>query len=353
MRPRRALFSTLTAFLLLGSSATSREHDAARAFLATSFQLTKADFDRIDGGQVVSRTMEVSDAREVATFGVVGVKITPEFYVERLANIVTFKKDEAVLQIGAFGDPPDLLDVKDLTLDDSDIRSLRRCRVGDCGVQLSADAIDRFRREVDWRREDVPQQANGLMRRILVDYVTRYLRTGAAASMEYADQSRSVNLEREFVSLAESGMAGWAEFPALRRYLFEYPEQESPGTIDRMYWSKERVGARNVISVTQLAIMHAGRESPADYTVASKQIYGTHYYDASLGLTILLRDRSAPSTVTYIAYLNRSRIDIFDGLFGGVARHIVSSKARGVVTNQLARLQRTLEREFAAVQTTR
>lgn len=353
MRPRRAFLSALTASLLLGTSAKTQEHDVARAFLATSFQLTKADFDRIDAGRVVSRTLEVSDAREVATFGVVSVKITPEFYVERLADIATFKKDEAILQIGAFGDPPDLLDVKDLTLDDSDIRSLRECRVGDCGVQLSADAIGRFRREVDWRRGDVPQQANGLMRRILVDYVTRYLRTGAAASMEYADQSRPVNLEREFASLTESEMAGWTEFPALRRHLVDYPEPENPGTTDRMYWSKEKVGAKNVISVTQLAIMQAGRESPADYTVASKQIYGTHYYDASLGLTILLRDRSAPSAVTYLVYLNRSRIDIFDGLFGGVARHIVSSKARGVVTNQLARLQRTLEREFATAQTTR
>ena len=47
--------------------------------------------------------------------------------------------------------------------------------------------------------------------------------------------------------------------------------------------------------------------------IASKQIYGTHYFDASLGLTVLVRDRSVSSPAMYLVYLNRSRVDIFDG----------------------------------------
>jgi hypothetical protein len=337
-----------TVLLMLGGAGAAVEHDPARGFLATSFNLTDADFDRINQGQVVSRTLPVNDPREVGTLGVVRVKITPEFYVERLADIANFKKDDAVLQIGVFGNPPTLQDVGALTLDDADIRSLRGCRIGDCGLQLSADAISRFREELDWRRADAQQHANGLMRQILVEYVTEYQKAGAAASMQYADQPTPLNLRREFVSLSESEHGAWLQFPTLRRHLFEYPRPGAPGTTDVVYWSKEKVGRRTVASVTHLAISRTAGDSPTDYAVASKHIYGTHYFDASLGLTVLLRDRSSPSAATYVAYLNRSRVDAFGGVFGSVTRKFVTSRARSTVSENLARLQLTLEREFAA-----
>jgi len=64
-----------------------------------------------------------------------------------------------------------------------------------------------------------------------------------------------------------------------------------------------------------------------------------HYYDASLGLTLLVPDRTASVPATYVIYLNRSRIDLFDGMFGGVARRIVAGRARTLVAEQLQRLQ--------------
>jgi hypothetical protein len=347
----RLLLSTLSVPLLFGSAETAHEEDAARSFLVTSFHLMEADLARIAQGQVVARTMAARDKREVVTFGVVRVGITPEFYVERLTDIADFKRDEEVLQVGAFGNPPQLQDVAGLTLDAADIRSLRVCRVGDCGVQLSAAAISRFRQEVDWRGADASEQANGLMRRILVEYVTDYVNTGRAAAMQYADQRELVDLGHEFNSLVESGVGGWTRFPALRRHLVEYPATGAPGTIDVVYWSKEKVGRRTVASVTHLAISRSNGESPADYAVGSKHIYGSHYFDASLGLTVLLRDHSGPSPATYVAYVNHSRVDVFGGLFGGVTRAMVSSRARATVSDQLARLKGRLERQFAVRRT--
>ena len=67
-----------------------------------------------------------------------------------------------------------------------------------------------------------------------------------------------------------------------------------------------------------------------------------HYYDASLGLTLLVPDRSATPPATYVVYLNRSRIDLFEGLFGGVARRLVAGRARTLVAEQLQRLQGSL-----------
>jgi len=335
--------------LLFVRAQTAAEEDLARTFLTTSLHITSSDVDRIDGAQVLSRTLDPSDKREVATLGVVRIRMTPEFYVERLADVAQFKRDDAVLQIGAFRNPPDLRDVAALTLDDSDLRSLRDCRVGSCGVQLPAAAIERFR-GIDWQRADAPGRANVLMREILIEYVTSYLKAGSSANMQYVDQREPVNVAREFASLTDSDPDTWRRFPDLRKHLLECPVTKTAGTIDLVYWSKEKVGRRSVVSVTHLAISRTASESPADYVVASKHLYGTHYYDASLGLTLLVRDRSSSSSVTYLVYVNRSRVDVFGGVFGGITRKIVTSKARSTVADQLARLQRTLEGQFATAQ---
>lgn len=116
---------------------------------------------------------------------------------------------------------------------------------------------------------------------------------------------------------------------------------------DLVYWSKEKVGRRGVASITHLVISRPTDGSPADYAIASKQIYGSHYVDASLGLTVLLPDHSGSSPAMYLAYVNRSRVDVFSGMFGGLARSIVTSKARSTVADQLARLRQNLEAEFA------
>jgi hypothetical protein len=344
--------ATVVAIALTGFSIGVRgqQSDAAHTFLAASFNCSPAELTRLKDGQVIARTLDAGDRREVATVGVMRARISPEFYAGRVADIATFKKVDDILQIGVFGSPPALRDVATLTLEASDLESLQKCRVGDCGVQLSATAIDRFRTQVDWSRQDAGTQANGVMRQILVEYVTRYLASGGRASMEYADQTRTIDLGREFVSLAETGDKGLKQFPGLHRHLLDYPARKAADTLDSIYWSKEKVGRRPVVSVTHLSIQRTSDESVADYAIASKHIYGTHYFDASLGLTILLRDRTSSTPATYVVYINRSRVDVLSGLLGGLGRKIISGRARSLVSDQLTRMQHTLEQQFAESQ---
>ena len=164
--------------------------------------------------------------------------------------------------------------------------------------------------------------------------------------MQYADEDETVDVGREFASLLEADVETWQHFGDLRRHLLHYPKNHTPETSDILYWSKERVSRRLVVSVTHLAISRT-THGPSAYAIASKQIYGTHYFDASVGLTVLVRDRSVSSPATYVVYLNRSRVDIFDGLFGGIARTIVGTRARSLVATQLGRLQQSMEHQFA------
>ena len=334
-------FTTLTliALLAMPSGATS---DPARTFLMTGFNLSAAEIGRLDGGGVVSRTLEVKNRREIATLGIVRINTSPSSYVERLTDITTFKRTNDVLQVGTFSSPPQREDVASLIVDEAELKRLRECRVEDCDLRLSADGIEHVRRDIDWRAADAPGNASLLVRRLLVDYVARYRQSGAAAAMEYADRGPRLNVGQEFASLidADHTMTNYA--PRLRRHLLEYPASSAGNVTDFFYWSRELVRSRPVISITHVATAAAVDDSPVAYAIGSKQIYAMHYYDASLGLTLLVPDRTAASPATYVVYLNRSRIDMFDGLLGGVARRIVAGRARTLVAEQLERLQRVL-----------
>jgi hypothetical protein len=333
---------SLSVFVLMGLVAVpgASTLNPARAFLTAVFNLSPADISHLDDGQIVTQTLGVTNRREVATLGVVRIPAASAVYVERLRDIANFKRTDGILQIGTFNSPPQLGDVASLTVEDGDLNLLRECRVEDCSVRLSADGIERIRHEIDWRAADAAGRASRLVRQLLVDYVARYREGGAAAAMEYADTPLPLNVGREFASLVDADTATWKYIPRLRRHLLEYPAVTDEGISDFMYWSKERVHRRPVISITHVAIA-AVDDGPVDFAIASKQIYAMHYFDASLGLTLLVRDASAPFPTTYVVYLNRSRIDLFGGLFGGVARRIVAGRARALVAEQLARLQRS------------
>ena len=329
----------LTAVLVAGDAVSSAP---SRSFLGTAVGLSTAEITRLDRGEVVARTLDVKNKREVATLGVVRIKTSPEQYVDRMADIAVFKKTADVLQIGTFSDVPKLADVAALTIDEADLKQLRACRVDHCDLRLPAESIEQIRKEVDWRAADASSQADRLVRQQLVDYVARYRQSGTKAGMEYADRTPRLDVGREFASLLGADTLTSGHAARLRRHLLEYPTAPAEKITDFVYWSKELVRGRPVISITHVATAAALDDSPVAYAIGSKQIYAMHYFDASLGLTLLVPDRGAASPAMYVIYLNRSRIDLFDGLFGGVARRIVAGRAKSLVAEQLQRLQRVL-----------
>ena len=333
---------TLLLPLTLVAGADTPTVDASRAFLMSAFDLSASEIGRLDRGEVISRTLDVKNRREVATLGIVRINTSPVRYTERLADITTFKRTGDVVQVGMFSSVPQAADVAALSLDDAEVNRLRACRVGKCDVRLPADVIERVRRDVRWDAPDASRQASALIRQQLVDYVARYRHGGSAAAMEYADRSPGLNVAREFAALLETDTVTSKYAPRLRRHLLDYPASSASGMTDFVYWSKELIRGRPVISITHVATAAAVDDSPVAYAVGSKQIYAMHYYDASLGLTLLVPDRRSGASATFVVYLNRSRIDLFDGLFGGVARRIVAGRARGLVAEQLLRLQRVI-----------
>jgi hypothetical protein len=79
--------------------------------------------------------------------------------------------------------------------------------------------------------------------------------------------------------------------------------------------------------------------------IASKQIWASHYYDGSLGITVLVDANPG----TYLVYLNRSRIDLLRD--AGFKRWLVKRFAPGAIRKEVVTLKRQVEASPEAAKT--
>jgi hypothetical protein len=332
------------------SGAVGRPHaDPALEFLATHFALRESDIGEVEHYQPVTRSLDASEGREVATVGAIRLRVPVEFYVNQLRNVADFKRNDSVLQIGTFSSPARLEDVQSLTLESDDVAALERCRPKACGIQLSAEAMRRLGQATAATASARTAMINRAMRDVLVDMVNGYRQAGDVALMTYVDGDDPVSVAAEFRAMVDAQPAILKRFPTLDRHMRRYPEA-SPDTDDIIYWSKERLGPEIVVSVTHLAVARLAGSQPARFAAASRQIYGSHYFDASLGITMVLEDAARPAG-SYLVYVNRSRLDALGGFFGPMKRLIVRSRTRSAMSKTLLEARDLVERRFAAART--
>ena len=345
----RPIFAAFALLLLMPDSVarTAPQGSSVSRFLAEQFGLKESDVAAIERRRPVVRTLDTQDGREVATVGVIRLACPPDFYVDQLRQIAAFKRHEAVLQIGTFGAPARAEDAASLTLEPDDVAGLRKCRPGDCAVQLSREALDRFTHGVRWNGVDAPGDANHVMREVLADLANAYRTVGDAALMTYVDSARPLAVRDEFRAMVKARPAVLARFPAAYERVTQHRAALAAGGDDILYWSKEKLGPKVIVTLTHLAIVPVERQTPVVYAIASKQIYASHYFDASLGLTLLLRDTDhGASGDTYLVYLNRSRLDVLGGFWGGLKRTIVRSKARSATATSLVQARDAVESRY-------
>jgi hypothetical protein len=334
---RRVGNLTLLLAALAVGTAAAREpfNEALRRYL----RLSDHDLAALARGDVVSRSRSI-DSRELMGFGAVRVKVTAGEYARRFQDIVSFKRNEMVLQIGVFGRHPALSDVAALTLDDSDLNALSKCRVGDCDLRLPARAIERLhgttRGDAGFR-----DRATVFMRELLVSEARAYLAGGGAALGPYCDEKKPLDRFDAFRMLLRESPFRLEHHPELARYLLDYPRATLPGVEELLYWSREKFGLKPVISLTHLVI-YRPPDRPGTVFTATRQLYASHYFDASLGLSALLAASDDPGD-RYLLYSNRSRLDTFGGLFGGLARAIAQRRVRDSLAENVRETKERLE----------
>lgn len=346
----RLLICTAAAGVLLAASGQPgvfRQSPADPfAFFEPEVVITRSERRRLERDEAVARTLH-GDNGQLAVFVATRLKAPPDALAVWTRAIAELKRSRFVLALGRFSDPPALSDVAGLVLDSRDLQEIRDCIPGDCGLKLSAPEIESLRRAVAGAGADWGQAAQAEFRRLLIARVNLYRRGGLAGLPPVAARQKPRYLSAAFTEILDrSPYLG--RLPKVRAWLQHYPSSDDTSIESFFYWSKESYGTgKPVISVTHVGIVRPehNREMPA-VLVTGKQIFATHYVDGSLGLTMVLR--GGPNGVSYLAYLNRSKLDLLGGFFGVFVRGVVERRVEREAPEIVRALRVRLEGGYPA-----
>jgi len=332
-------------------SLAAQSASAVDRVLRQELGFSAADVRALDAGAAVIRSLDTRVREELAHVGVVYIGAPTQRFIERFRDIERFESGPGIPQIGRFGRPPRPEDLAPLTLPAKDVASLENCRPGDCGVKLSAAAIERFRTDVDWTSPNAAGQANAVAREMLLDLVRAYQADGNAALGHYDDGGEPLLVAEQFRALLASGDPLPAPVPALIAYLDDYPRGRPAGVEDFFYWAVVDFGLKPTLRVNHVTIypLAAGLPSGARYAIAIKQLYASHYFHTTLELRFLIDDdRRAGRGGFYLVSITRSRNDGMTGLKGLFLRPIISRRSRDAVRGYLEHVKRQVERPAPA-----
>lgn len=309
------------------------------AVFRPTIDLSAADRRQLARGEAVARTAPAA-GREVAVVAAVPVDITPARLVAWMRRIELLKQHRFTLAIGRFSNPPQLEDLAALTLEAGDIEALRRCRPGDCGVKLPAGDLQALRREA-LKAGAGSETVNRAFRRAVLGRLQTYLDGGLDALPPLVDRREPSRPAERFAGLLSRTAFLSRHLPELAQALTGAPRPTDAAFERFVYWSKEVFGGKPVVAVTEVTIARHDDGIRPHLVVAGKGVLATHYVTASLGLTSLVTDGRTGRRL--LVYINRSEIDVLDGLFGGVARRVLERRLRTDAVDVLRGLKTRLE----------
>lgn len=314
------------------------------AFYSPSLDLTGRDREQLEAGDGIVKMLPYGD-RELAIFSAVQTDATGDRLAGWVRSIEELKRSSNVPAIGRFSEPPRLDDLDGMTLDREDLDAIHECRPGSCDVKLSGREIAELQRSIAAGGTGWQASVQQTFRRLMLARVETYRSGGLDALDPYHDRDEPTPLSSEFEALLASSPYLERGAPAITSYLRGYPDTMSEDVESFIYWAKEALGGKPVISLTHVAISRPPADGALEVLVASRQFYATHYVTGSLALTAVAG--GVAGTPRFLVYVNRSRIDVLGGFFGGLARRIIERRLRSEATGVVEDLRRRLESRAA------
>jgi hypothetical protein len=322
---------------LFGHQPPAPDSAQAVAIFHKYIRASDSELKRLTQGGVLTRTLDSPDGRELSIFGAIRVGCTPETFKARVRDIERFKASEYVLQIGRFQPDPGLPDVAALGIDPDERSALRSCRPGACSMRFPASAIEHFRQKIPWGGPNEAEQAAVALREFLVHEARAYLAGGSGVLNNYSDRPGTTARADAFRQLLRPSAFQAESQPDLFQWMDQFPRAHLEGVESFLYWSREKFGLKPVVSITHAAL----QSRPDSIAFVARQVYASHYFDASLGMAVYIAIPG--STDAYVTYLNRSRVDTLRGFFAPLARVIAGRRARDGLERMLIDVKRKLE----------
>ena len=290
------------------------------AFFRPSVTITADERARLDSGYPISRVLPAR-GMEVGVLAAAPVSVDGDRLVAWHRQIEDLKKGQYVLAIRRFSNPPRIEDLAGLELDSDDVNAIRSCRPQSCEIKLSTPEMKRLQQAEANAKGDRTAAVQQAFRQIVLDRVKEYLANGHIPPDN--DHRQEVQPSSRFALLLDHTPFLEERMPELARDLKDYPSNEDPGVESFLYWSKEHLARKAVISVTHLNIVRSRAPGLPDALVVGRDVFSTHYVDASLSVMALMR--GATKGTNYLVYVNRTEVDVLHGMLAGMIRHEIQS----------------------------
>jgi hypothetical protein len=285
-----------------------RLSDSLFEFLDKEIDLSKGELKGVKSGRVITKKLDTDVKQEVAMFGIARIDIPAEKFLAEYGKGTLSIELAASGSSGFFNVPPAAEDVQELVVPSTDIDDLKKSNVGDSKVKGPLELLDAFR-QLDDSISDYQQQADAIFQRELLRYAQNYVQQGNAGLIEYRDKENPIKVAEELQDILKQSPYLDTYMPELRPYLEQYPNSELPGATSQLFWRIENFGTkakRPTISLNHFVIY---QPKDGEMIAASKQLYANHYYEAALGVTVMVKDPDNPESAIYLMHISRSRVD--------------------------------------------
>ena len=310
-------------------------------FLHSQMRLSTNQVVDIQKGKAVARILTSAKRSDIFVFGAVYIHAKPDAYLELMTDIAKLKKMPGYLGAGKFSEPPQIKDMEGFSLDQNDIEDLKKCRPGDCELQLPEESMEAARNSIDW---DVVEQTNNRAERGMVRLLGAYQQDGDRALGTYQDKPDPLPVAEQFASLLSKVEFFPQYLPELNRFLRAYPNSRPYGTHDFFYWEKVNFGLKPTIRLNHAVVYRPSGPGQVAYVFAVKQLYASHYFQAALDLSFCVHDASSSEDQGfYLITVKASRQAGLTGLKGGLIRKVATGKTRSSLERALNSLRNTLE----------
>lgn len=315
-----------------------------RNLLSSLFGFDRDHMARLDRGEVVIGNALFDDGDEVAAVGAIRVRGDRDTFIRTMHPSWRYRNGSGNTQMGVFSASPRVADLAGLTLDDGTVEDIRKCRPGDCDVQLSRTGMAHVREGVDFGAPDAEAQILRRVKQFAVEYLQDYRNHGFTGLEPYEDSRRPVDRVAEFRGVMGHAMVQADQEPFLHRYLESYPRTRHDGVEDTFYWIRQEGNA--VMDPTFMLVHGVTWTDPANpgrVSMVDKLLYASHYVVASLGETMVVPDPHVEDGF-YVIRMQRARFHVGGGLAHGVIMNRVHAGLRSGIESELDMARRVARR---------
>lgn len=298
------------------------------------------DIARLDAGDTLAKVLSEHDGT-VAVFGARRVASTGDRLVAWMQQIDRLRQSKFVESMARFSDPPAFEDLARLSLDARDLQILRECMSAKCRAKLTDREIEALRQATNTAALQWEPQLDDAFRRLILERVRAYLAGGHPALGQWVDGRSPMPLDAVFGSLLKGTPCLAERFADLAVHLERFPDPVDTPFDSFLYWSKERINGKPIVSATHVVMTRGSGLRSTDALVVGKQLFATHYMNGSLNVTAIVSN--GPASAHYLVILNRTNVDFLRGIFGGLVRLTVERRIKSELPSILDQLARILE----------